>query len=84
MAGLRAVKTGVLLTSEYPAERSCSRAQIRDARVILEADHGLRVLAKRDVARGVLHESLRATSRLQVQDGRAIESGSGGGNVPVA
>jgi hypothetical protein len=34
--------------------------------VIFEADYGLRVLAERDVARSMLHESLRAASRFQV------------------
>jgi hypothetical protein len=69
---------------DYSAERSGSRAQFGDARVIFEADYGLRVLAERDIARSMLHESLRAASRFQVKDGGAVQSGSGGGNVPVA
>jgi len=70
--------------SPASAERSCSRAQIGDARVIFEADYGLRVFAERHVARSMLHESLRAASRFQVQDGGAVQRGSGGGDVPVA
>jgi hypothetical protein len=51
---------------DYSAERSSFWAQIGDTRVIFEADYGLRVLAECDIARSMLHESLRAASRFQV------------------
>ena len=45
-----------------------ARPKLRQARVVLKADHGFSDAVDRDGTGGVLHKALRSGARLQVQD----------------
>ena len=65
---LQAVTAVVARPRDHSTEGLAARPELRQAGVVLEAHDRLRYAVDRDLAGGVLHESLRAASRLQVED----------------